>query len=164
MLCSTQDPADEGAPQLEAEAAPACIALVDASGGEEWLELVKGALLAALEALPPGACFGLATFARQVCNPSAHLGQVGAAGLSLLWPGHLQQTGAPAAAILPRAPSADRCAACCTSRPRQPPTAKKGGHRDCYCRWDVCMLGATAPHMQAAVHVFLCSMEQAPLC
>ncbi len=62
-----QDPGDaeEGTPHLEAGVAPACVALVDASGGEAWLELVKNALLAGLEALPPGACFGLATFGRQ---------------------------------------------------------------------------------------------------
>ena len=45
---------------------PVYIALVDVAGGEEFLELVKSSLLAALEALPPAALFGLATFSRKV--------------------------------------------------------------------------------------------------
>ena len=44
------------------------LALVDLSGGEEYLELVRGALQAALEALPSTALFGLITFANQVCR------------------------------------------------------------------------------------------------
>lgn len=46
--------------------APVTLALVDAGGGEEWLELVRGALAAALEALPPSALFGLVTFGTHV--------------------------------------------------------------------------------------------------
>lgn len=42
------------------------IALVDASGSEEWLELVRSALAAALEALPGTSLFGLVTFGTQV--------------------------------------------------------------------------------------------------
>ena len=42
------------------------VALVDASGSEEWLELVRSALAAALEALPGTALFGLVTFGTQV--------------------------------------------------------------------------------------------------
>ena len=55
--------------------APVTLALVDAGGGEEWLELVRGALAAALEALPPGALFGLVTFGTHV-RARAHTGPV----------------------------------------------------------------------------------------
>ena len=44
------------------------LALVDLSGSEDYLELVRGALQAALEALPSTALFGLITFASQVCR------------------------------------------------------------------------------------------------
>ena len=60
--------------------APVTLALVDAGGGEEWLELVRGALAAALEALPPSALFGLVAFGAHVrarartgqCVPPTH--------------------------------------------------------------------------------------------
>eukprot|EP00898_Chlorokybus_atmophyticus_P008263 jgi/Chlat1/8438/Chrsp80S07919 len=42
------------------------VAVVDLSCGEDFLELVKSALVAALEALAPGALFGLVTVARRV--------------------------------------------------------------------------------------------------
>ncbi|KAK3249379.1 hypothetical protein CYMTET_41189, partial [Cymbomonas tetramitiformis] len=45
---------------------PVTIALVDLSGGEEFLELVKSALLAALEALPSVTLFGLVTFSHKL--------------------------------------------------------------------------------------------------
>jgi len=53
--------------------APVTLALVDAGGGEDWLELVRGALAAALEALPASALFGLVTFGThvRVCQPSS---------------------------------------------------------------------------------------------
>lgn len=64
-----QDP--DAPPLLEAEATPACVALVDACGGPDWLEAVRSALLASLEALPPTALFGLATFSDQARRCSA---------------------------------------------------------------------------------------------
>ena len=45
---------------------PIYIALVDLSCNEEFLELVRSALLAALEAVPPAARFGLVTFSDKV--------------------------------------------------------------------------------------------------
>ncbi|XP_027105957.2 protein transport protein SEC23 D-like [Coffea arabica] len=42
------------------------VAAVDLSSSEEFLELIKSALLAALEALGPGSLFGLATFSHKV--------------------------------------------------------------------------------------------------
>lgn len=57
---------------LEVEVTPVYVALVDTTGGEEYLELVKSALLAALEALPASALFGLATYSNQVHHCSIH--------------------------------------------------------------------------------------------
>ena len=51
---------------------PVYVALVDLSSSEEFLELVKSALLAALEALTPGSLFGLATFGRKVPERLKH--------------------------------------------------------------------------------------------
>ena len=48
------------------ELAPCTIALVDVDADEHFLELVKSALLAALEALPPSSKFGLITFSHKV--------------------------------------------------------------------------------------------------
>ena len=48
------------------DARPVYVALVDTCCSEDFLELVKGALLAALEALPPVALFGLVTFSDKV--------------------------------------------------------------------------------------------------
>ncbi|KAI4322430.1 hypothetical protein L6164_022126 [Bauhinia variegata] len=45
---------------------PVYVAAVDLSSSEEFLELTKSALLAALEALAPGSLFGLATFSHKV--------------------------------------------------------------------------------------------------
>ena len=45
---------------------PMCVALVDTTGTEDYLELVRCSLLAALEALPPCTEFGLATFSDKV--------------------------------------------------------------------------------------------------
>jgi len=50
----------------EVEVTPVYVALVDATGSEDYIELVKSALLAALESLPQSALFGLATFTNQV--------------------------------------------------------------------------------------------------
>ncbi|KAF6169184.1 hypothetical protein GIB67_013614 [Kingdonia uniflora] len=48
------------------QARPVYVAAVDLSSSEEFLELTKSALLAALEALAPGSLFGLATFSHKV--------------------------------------------------------------------------------------------------
>ncbi|KAK6926568.1 Sec23/Sec24, helical domain [Dillenia turbinata] len=45
---------------------PVYVAAVDLSSSEEFLELTKSALLAALEALAPGSLFGLATFSHKL--------------------------------------------------------------------------------------------------
>ncbi|RLM66017.1 protein transport protein Sec24C-like [Panicum miliaceum] len=55
----------------EGEAAPAAptpvyVAAIDLSSSEEFLELVKSALQAALEALSPGSLFGLLTFSSKI--------------------------------------------------------------------------------------------------
>ncbi|XP_051142508.1 protein transport protein sec24 [Andrographis paniculata] len=50
----------------EMEARPVYVAAVDLSSSEEFLELTKIALLAALEALGPGSLFGLATFSHKI--------------------------------------------------------------------------------------------------
>ncbi|PHT35022.1 hypothetical protein CQW23_26822 [Capsicum baccatum] len=50
----------------EMQARPVYVAAVDLSSSEEFLELVKSALLAALEALGPGSLFGLATFSHKI--------------------------------------------------------------------------------------------------
>jgi hypothetical protein len=42
------------------------VALVDVCGGEEYVELIRSALQAALEAMPAGALFGLITFSTRV--------------------------------------------------------------------------------------------------
>ncbi|OAY63956.1 Protein transport protein SEC24 [Ananas comosus] len=47
-------------------ARPVYIAAVDLSSSEEFLELIKSALLAALEALAPGSLFGLVTFSYKI--------------------------------------------------------------------------------------------------
>lgn len=48
------------------QARPVYVAAVDLSSSEEFLELTKSALLAALEALGPGSLFGLATFSHKI--------------------------------------------------------------------------------------------------
>ncbi|KAK1322851.1 hypothetical protein QJS10_CPA02g00990 [Acorus calamus] len=48
------------------EARPVYVAAVDLSSSEEFLELTKSALLAALEALLPGSLFGLLTFSHKI--------------------------------------------------------------------------------------------------
>ncbi|KAK3144834.1 hypothetical protein QOZ80_4AG0318480 [Eleusine coracana subsp. coracana] len=55
---------DEAAPA--AAPTPVYVAAIDLSSSEEFLELVKSALLAALEALPPGSLFGLLTFSSKI--------------------------------------------------------------------------------------------------
>ncbi|KAK9823450.1 hypothetical protein WJX72_002854 [[Myrmecia] bisecta] len=63
---SLQDGELEAEPVTELPAQPIYLALVDVACSEEFLELVKSALLAALEAIPPAALFGLVTFSRKV--------------------------------------------------------------------------------------------------
>ncbi|XP_031387826.1 protein transport protein SEC23 [Punica granatum] len=48
------------------QARPVYVAAIDLSSSEEFLELTKSALLAALEALGPGSLFGLATFSHKI--------------------------------------------------------------------------------------------------
>ncbi|KAG0567291.1 hypothetical protein KC19_7G124200 [Ceratodon purpureus] len=48
------------------QARPVFVAAVDLSASEEFLELVKSSLLAALEAINPGALFGLITFSHKI--------------------------------------------------------------------------------------------------
>ncbi|KAH7302474.1 hypothetical protein KP509_23G074800 [Ceratopteris richardii] len=50
----------------EFQGQPVFVAAVDLSASEEFLELIKSALLAALEALEPGVLFGLATFSHKI--------------------------------------------------------------------------------------------------
>lgn len=59
------DPEEGVEDVLALEAQPALLALVDVCCSEEGLELAKGALAAAVEALPPAARFGLVSFGSQ---------------------------------------------------------------------------------------------------
>ncbi|CAA2959279.1 transport SEC24 [Olea europaea subsp. europaea] len=54
----------EGSEEMQPK--PVYVAMVDLSSSEEFLELTKSALLAALEALGPGSLFGLATFSHKI--------------------------------------------------------------------------------------------------
>ncbi|XP_010245214.1 PREDICTED: protein transport protein Sec24-like At3g07100 [Nelumbo nucifera] len=56
----------EGSEGETMQARPVYVAAVDLSSSEEFLELTKSALLAALEALGPGSLFGLATFSHKI--------------------------------------------------------------------------------------------------
>ena len=59
-LCALpQDPKGEA---LQHVVRPVCVALIDTTGTEGYMELVRCSVLAALEALPPCTEFGLATF------------------------------------------------------------------------------------------------------
>jgi hypothetical protein len=49
-----------------AAGAPLVLALVDAAGCEDFMDVVKSALLALVESLPPGARFGLITFSDRI--------------------------------------------------------------------------------------------------
>lgn len=57
---------DEDATDDDFQARPVFVAAVDLSASEEFLELVKSSLLAALEAINPGALFGLITFSHKI--------------------------------------------------------------------------------------------------
>ncbi|MED6123120.1 hypothetical protein PIB30_117749 [Stylosanthes scabra] len=59
-------PLDESSEEAAMQARPVYVAAVDLSSSEEFLELTKSALLAALEALAPGSLFGLATFSHKL--------------------------------------------------------------------------------------------------
>ena len=48
------------------------LALIDATGGPAFFELVRTALLGALEALPPSALLGLISFSDQVLISAVH--------------------------------------------------------------------------------------------
>lgn len=56
----------EGSEGEAMQARPVYVAAIDLSSSEEFLELIKSSLLAALEALGPGALFGLATFSHKI--------------------------------------------------------------------------------------------------
>ncbi|XP_010557420.1 PREDICTED: protein transport protein SEC23 [Tarenaya hassleriana] len=56
----------DGSEDEMTQAQPVYVAAIDLSSSEEFLELTKSALLAALEALSPGALFGLATFSHKI--------------------------------------------------------------------------------------------------
>ncbi|XAR60149.1 hypothetical protein NMG60_11033403 [Bertholletia excelsa] len=56
----------EGYEEETMQARPVYVAAVDLSSSEEFLELIKSALLAALEALGPGSLFGLVTFSHKI--------------------------------------------------------------------------------------------------
>ncbi|KAJ6897370.1 protein transport protein SEC24 [Populus alba x Populus x berolinensis] len=56
----------EGSEEEMMQARPVYVAAVDLSSSEEFLELTKSALQAALEALAPGSLFGLATFSHKM--------------------------------------------------------------------------------------------------
>ncbi|XP_054812670.1 protein transport protein SEC23 D [Prosopis cineraria] len=57
-----EEPSEEAA----MHARPVYVAAVDLTSSEEFLDLIKSALLAALEALAPGSLFGLATFSHKL--------------------------------------------------------------------------------------------------
>ncbi|TKY67060.1 transport protein Sec24 [Spatholobus suberectus] len=59
-------PSQESSEEAAMPACPVYVAAVDLSSSEEFLELTKSALLAALEALAPGSLFGLATFSHKL--------------------------------------------------------------------------------------------------
>ncbi|XP_035841182.1 protein transport protein Sec24D isoform X2 [Helianthus annuus] len=56
----------DGAEEEDMQARPVYVAAIDLASSEEFLELTKSALLAALEALAPGSLFGLATFSHKL--------------------------------------------------------------------------------------------------
>lgn len=60
--------ASEGTPEGSAAylGLPLYIALVDLTGGDEWMELVKSGLLAVIEALPSFCLFGIAVYSDRV--------------------------------------------------------------------------------------------------
>ncbi|CAN6270287.1 unnamed protein product [Urochloa humidicola] len=57
---------EEGEEAAAAAPTPVYVAAIDLSSSEEFLELVKSALQAALEALSPGSLFGLLTFSGKI--------------------------------------------------------------------------------------------------
>ncbi|KAJ8476497.1 hypothetical protein OPV22_020224 [Ensete ventricosum] len=56
----------DGSEEGMTQARPVYVAAVDLCSSEEFLELVKSSLLAALEALAPGSLFGLVTFSHKI--------------------------------------------------------------------------------------------------
>ncbi|KAF3554993.1 hypothetical protein F2Q69_00012353 [Brassica cretica] len=56
----------DGSEEEMTQARPVYVAAIDLSSSEEFLELTKSSLLAALEALSPGSLFGLATFSHKI--------------------------------------------------------------------------------------------------
>ncbi|KAI7731431.1 hypothetical protein M8C21_007801 [Ambrosia artemisiifolia] len=56
----------DGSEEEDMQTRPVYVAAIDLASSEEFLELTKSALLAALEALAPGSLFGLATFSHKL--------------------------------------------------------------------------------------------------
>ncbi|CAH1452419.1 unnamed protein product [Lactuca virosa] len=56
----------EASEEEDMQARPVYVAAIDLASSDEFLELTKSALLAALEALAPGSLFGLATFSHKL--------------------------------------------------------------------------------------------------
>lgn len=52
----------------EADVRPAYVLLVDATGGPAFVDLISGALLAAMEGMPECSLIGLATFSAEVLH------------------------------------------------------------------------------------------------
>lgn len=83
------------APYLDEEPAltnPVYVALVDVAGGEDALDLIRSSVMAALEALDPGALFGLISFSESV---TLHL--LGGGGESVSVPVQAALEGCPTA-------------------------------------------------------------------
>lgn len=57
---------EEGSLEEAMQARPVYVAAIDLSSSEEFLELIKSAILAALEALGPGSLLGLVTFSHKI--------------------------------------------------------------------------------------------------
>lgn len=81
--------AGEGEVPTQVPCTPVYLALVDATGGGVFLELIKGAVLAALEALPACSLFGLATFSHEVSHACTHAIGLGGSCLSAVCCGDL---------------------------------------------------------------------------
>ncbi|KAJ4747675.1 Protein transport protein Sec24-like [Rhynchospora pubera] len=60
------EPSDDESGDIELKARPVYVAVVDLCSSEDFIELIKSALLAALEALVPGSLFGLVTFSHKI--------------------------------------------------------------------------------------------------
>lgn len=73
----------DGEEVWEVEVAPLYVAVVDTACGADFLEQARSALLAALEAMPPAALFGLISVAEEVGRKRGRKAEMGS-GLCLL--------------------------------------------------------------------------------